>query len=281
MGASILIVAKQQILSVSAHVLNVDGAVDEIGQLVARGEGAYVCLLNVDQCMKAHDDADFACVVNAADRVLADGRPIYWVQRLRGHRDAGQVRGEDLLLTVCAHAAAQGWRVGFYGGDDEGLLRGLIGRLQAMHPALTVAYQHSPPFRPLSRTEDAQITDAINAASVDVLFIGIGCPKQERWMHAHRERLDCVMLGVGAAFDFVAGAKPAAPRWVQWIGLEWLLRLACEPGRLFPRYARANPRFVWHLIRQLSTQKKGVKAGTDVASVSGSVNGHVSRARSE
>ncbi len=135
--------------------------------------------------------------------------------------------------------------MGFYGGSPE-VLDSLVRELSARFPTLKIPFAYSPPFRPLSEVEDAGVVDAIDAAGVKILFVGLGCPKQERWMAAHRESLHCAMLGVGAAFDFIADAKSQAPLWMQRRGLEWLFRLLAEPRRLWRRYLIGNPRFLYH-----------------------------------
>jgi N-acetylglucosaminyldiphosphoundecaprenol N-acetyl-beta-D-mannosaminyltransferase len=137
--------------------------------------------------------------------------------------------------------------VGLYGGTPE-VLEVLRSRLLERFPRLQLRFSHSPPFRALSPDEDAAVVDAIAASGVGVLFVGLGCPKQERWMAAHREALPCALVGVGAAFDFLAGAKPQAPAWVQRAGLEWLFRLVCEPRRLWRRYLVGNARFLYHFL---------------------------------
>jgi N-acetylglucosaminyldiphosphoundecaprenol N-acetyl-beta-D-mannosaminyltransferase len=193
--------------------------------------------------MEAWDDPSFAATLASADLVICDGRPLVWSCRLQGVRDARQTRGLDLMLAVCRLAARRGLRVGLYGGEaavtDE-VRRRLVDRF----PDLNVCYSWSPPFRPLTEQEDADVVGVIAAAGVQILFVVLGCPKQERWMAEHRGRLACVMLGVGAAFDMVAGEVGVAPAWMQRVGLEWVFRLAQEPRRLWRRYTRHNSRFV-------------------------------------
>jgi N-acetylglucosaminyldiphosphoundecaprenol N-acetyl-beta-D-mannosaminyltransferase len=151
---------------------------------------------------------------------------------------------------VCERAEAFGLRVGFYGGTPA-VLTAMTGALTMRFPKLDVGFAWAPPFRSLTDAEDADVIAAITAAEVKILFVGLGCPKQERWMAAHREALGCTMLGVGAAFDFIAGAKRQAPAWMQRSGLEWLFRLSTEPRRLWRRYLIGNPRFLFHFARQL------------------------------
>lgn len=219
-------------------------------------ESRYVCLGTVNQVMESYDSAAFREVMNQADLVTPDGMPLVWGLRLLGRRSASRVYGPDLMPLVLEQAEREGIPVGFYGASQQVLDR-LTGIVRARYPKLRVAYSFSPPFRPLTLDEDAQVVSAINASGVRILFIGLGNPKQEKWMAAHRGRVQAVMVGVGAAFDFLAGSKKQAPRWMMPIGLEWLFRLCTEPRRLWRRYLKHNPRFLWLFGRQLLRAKWG------------------------
>jgi N-acetylglucosaminyldiphosphoundecaprenol N-acetyl-beta-D-mannosaminyltransferase len=212
--------------------------------------GRYVCVANVHMTMEAVDDEGFRDLVNGADLVVPDGMPLVWSLRRLGVPGAGRVYGPTLTLRLCRAAAEAGVPIGLYGGRPEAIVR-LRANLEAWFPGLRIAYAASPPFRALSEAEDADVVDAIAASGARVLFVGLGCPKQERWMLAHRERLPLVQVGVGAAFDFHAGLVRQAPSWLQDAGLEWAFRFAMEPRRLARRYLRQNPRFVIRLARQL------------------------------
>jgi N-acetylglucosaminyldiphosphoundecaprenol N-acetyl-beta-D-mannosaminyltransferase len=211
-------------------------------------EGAprTVCVANVHMTMEAWDDPPFQALVNAADLVTPDGMPLVWALRRLGVPDATLVYSPTLTLHVCELAAQEGVPVAFHGGSPEAIAA-LVPTLQARCPGLQVAYAASPPFRPATPDEDAATTDAIRDSGARILFVGLGCPKQERWMAEHRDRLPLVQLGVGAAFDFHAGRVRQAPPALQRLGLEWAFRLAMEPRRLAKRYLKHNPRFVWHL----------------------------------
>jgi N-acetylglucosaminyldiphosphoundecaprenol N-acetyl-beta-D-mannosaminyltransferase len=204
--------------------------------------------------MEAYDDPAFAAKVNAAGLVVPDGMPLVWMQKLQGAKDATRVRGNDLTINVCRYAAENGLKVGFYGGRQE-VLDEIRQRAGRDFPGLQIAYIHAPPFRELTAEEDAQIVADINSAGLDILFVGLGCPKQENWMAAHRDRIDAVMMGVGAAFDFYAGNLKESPRWLSNIGLEWLFRLVMEPRRLWRRYVILNPRFILLAVEQLLGKK--------------------------
>lgn len=215
----------------------------------------YICVANVHMCMESFDSPAFRQVLNNADLVVPDGRPLVWALRWLGEENADQVRGSDFLLKVCAEAEKANVPVGLYGGTAESLLD-FVSFLSKQFPALPVVCAISPPFRPLTAIEDAAYIDQINTSGARILFVGIGCPKQENWMAEHKDRLQCVMLGVGAAFDFFSGRKKHAPRWMQQAGLEWVFRLASDPRRLWKRYLKHNPRFVWHFFKQwMSTQR--------------------------
>jgi N-acetylglucosaminyldiphosphoundecaprenol N-acetyl-beta-D-mannosaminyltransferase len=213
-------------------------------------ESRYVCAANVHMVMETWDKPDFREIVNTADIVTPDGMPLVWVLRLKGHKDQQRVYGPTLFLHVLEIAASENIPVGFYGGEPS-TLELLIKRMQARYPGLNVAYACSPPFRELSRDEDLEITSDIKKSGARILFVGLGCPKQERWMAAHRGQIPAVMIGVGAAFDFHAGVKRQAPGWVQKMGLEWLFRFFQEPRRLWRRYLVQNPRFVLLALAEL------------------------------
>ena len=216
--------------------------------------GRYVCVANVHMTMEAWDDPDFRRAVNDADLVTPDGMPLVWALRQLGAPEASRVYGPTLTLHVCEAAAQAGVPVGMYGGRPEAV-EGLVANLRARYPGLQVAFKESPPFRALTPEEDEQVMRRIRGSGARVLFVGLGCPKQERWMAEHRQRLPLVQLGVGAAFDFHAGLVRQAPPTLQRLGLEWAFRLAMEPRRLARRYVRHNPRFVWLFARQLLRER--------------------------
>lgn len=243
-----------KIISMDVDVTNIGKALNNIEYLSKSNKGAYVCVSNVHMCMEIHGSKDFSDVVNSADLVIPDGKPLSWAQKLLGHKNAEQVRGQDIMNALCASSGEKSLNIGFYGGSSEALLDKVKEKLIANYPDINITYAYSPPFRPLTEEEDSIVTSAINDANVNVLFVGIGCPKQERWMAAHKDNVKCVMLGVGAAYDFIAGEKKHAPRWVQDMGMEWLFRLCSEPKRLWRRYFSTNPRFIWYFGKQYFKQ---------------------------
>lgn len=213
-----------------------------------KGESRYVCIANVHVVMEAYDSSAFQEQVNAADIVTPDGMPLVWELRRRSNPDQTRVYGPDLMLSTIEAAQRENVPVGLFGGKPE-VLAELMTRLRTRFPTLNISYSFSPPFRSLEPDEEECIVDDINKSGARILFVGLGCPRQEMWMAEHAGKVHAVMLGVGAAFDFHAGTVRQAPNWMQNIGLEWAFRLSQEPRRLWRRYLYHNPRF---LIAQLS-----------------------------
>jgi N-acetylglucosaminyldiphosphoundecaprenol N-acetyl-beta-D-mannosaminyltransferase len=219
-------------------------------------ESRYVCVSAVNNVMHAHDDARFRDVMNGADLSTPDGMPLVWGLRWLGIPDANRVYGPDLTRAVLTAAESAGLRVGFYGGSAQ-VLDALVVEVHRRWPALTVAFAASPPYRSLTLDEDETVWTSINSSGTRIVFVGLGCPKQETWMAEHRGRVEAVMVGVGAAFDFLAGSKRQAPPRLQRAGLEWLFRLVTEPKRLLGRYVRQNPRFAMLFVRQIVRTRIG------------------------
>jgi N-acetylglucosaminyldiphosphoundecaprenol N-acetyl-beta-D-mannosaminyltransferase len=247
------------VLTTNVLPIGAPEAASVISSWAADGAGRAVCLANVHMVMEAWDDPGFAAVLNSADLAVCDGRPLVWACRLAGVREACPSRGYDLVAEVCGRAARRRLKVGLYGGRPRALELARR-RLLTEHPGLEVVYAWSPPFRELGPAEDDAAMAAIAEAGVQILLVGLGCPKQERWMLAHRDRLPCVALGVGAVFDMLAGTLKVAPRWMQAAGLEWVFRLCVEPRRLWRRYARHNGRFLVLLARQQARRLRGSSA---------------------
>ncbi len=219
------------------------------------GASKYVCIATVNNVMESYDSTEILRVMNRADLVTPDGMPLVWGLRLLGHKTATRVYGPDLTPIVLEMAASNGIPVGFYGGSPA-TLRRLTAHIGKRFPALQILYSYSPPFRPLSLEEDRQVVEDINRSGARILFLGLNSPKQDLWMAAHKDRVGAVMVGVGAAFDFLAGTKLQAPRWMMRLGMEWFFRLITEPRRLWKRYLKHNPRFVALFALQLLGLKK-------------------------
>jgi N-acetylglucosaminyldiphosphoundecaprenol N-acetyl-beta-D-mannosaminyltransferase len=238
------------ILGMRVDATSYDAATSLVLEWAAARESRAVAVATVNNVMESYDDPSYRDVMNAADLVTPDGMPLVWGLQWLGIGSATRVYGPDLTPVVLDAAERAGVEVGFYGSSPE-VLDALRTKIGSAYPALKVVYATSPPFGDVSDEEDAETVRAINASGCRILFVGLGCPKQERWIVQHRGQVDAVMLGVGAAFDFLAGTKRQAPAVVQRAGLEWLFRLGTEPRRLWRRYLRHNPRFVVLFARQL------------------------------
>jgi N-acetylglucosaminyldiphosphoundecaprenol N-acetyl-beta-D-mannosaminyltransferase len=236
------------VLGTWVHAVDPARTLEIVAQWIADRHRSYVCLANVHGVMEALRDPQLRRIYNAG-LTVPDGMPLVWIGRSVGARVA-RVYGPDLLLAICAAAVRRGWSCYFYGGAD-GVADRLRAALSARYPGLAVAGVSTPPFYAADADAPASDVDAINAAKPDVVFVGLGCPKQERWMALHRAAIDApVLVGVGAAFDFHAGLVRQAPIWMRSAGLEWLFRLIQEPRRLWRRYVFYNPMFVFHVVLQ-------------------------------
>jgi N-acetylglucosaminyldiphosphoundecaprenol N-acetyl-beta-D-mannosaminyltransferase len=242
--------ASRRILGMRVDVSDYAAMSEAILELARAGQGGAVCVATVHMVMEAWDDPAYQRVVNGAELVTSDGMPLVWGLRALGMSAATRVYGPELTPRLCERAAREGIAVGFYGGSAE-VQDVMVARLLERFPGLDVRFSHSPPFAPLPDVPDPDLVEMLRASGTELLFVGLGCPKQERFMALYRDVLPCVQVGVGAAFDFLAGRKAQAPRLLQTVGLEWLCRLVCEPRRLARRYLVHNPRFVALFARQL------------------------------
>lgn len=230
---------------------------DAVGRVLdwARNhESRYVCAADMHMVMESHHSGEFRDNVNGADLVTPDGMPLVWGLRLLGVKGATRVYGPDLTAVLLEAAVREDIPIGFYGGTPDVMDR-LLHVLSQRLPALRLAFRMSPPFRPATVDEDRSVVAQVNRSGARILFVGLGCPKQEQWMAEHVGRVSAVMVGVGAAFDFLSGTKPQAPRWMQRSGLEWSFRLCSEPRRLWRRYLWYGPQFVGLFALQLIARK--------------------------
>jgi N-acetylglucosaminyldiphosphoundecaprenol N-acetyl-beta-D-mannosaminyltransferase len=248
------------VLGMRIHATSYKRATRQILEWARAGVGRSVVCATVHMVMECFDRPEFQRQINSADMVTSDGMPLVWALRRLGVSGAERVYGPGLTEILLEHSEREGIRIGFLGGTPETLTL-LSAKVRGRYPALAVGFSFSPPFRPLSPEEDRALLEQIRSSGVQILFAGLGCPKQEDWVIRHRPDLRCVMVAVGAAFDFLAGTKRQAPRWMQASGLEWVFRLANEPGRLWRRYLLANPRFIWHFAGQLLDRGAGVTRG--------------------
>jgi len=239
---------RTNILGVEVSAINMDMALDTIDRWIAKRHHNYICVTGVHGVIECQNDPQLRKIHNQAGLVTPDGMPLVWVSRLRNHRHVGRVYGPDLMTDVCTESVSKGYRHFLYGGAD-GVSERLADQLGQKFPGIRIVGAYSPPFRPLTPEEDEAIIQQINESKADIIWIGLSTPKQEYWMAAHLGRLDApVMVGVGAAFDFLAGLKTQAPRWIQRGGFEWLYRLVTEPRRLWRRYLKIVPLFLIYLM---------------------------------
>ena len=248
-------IQRVNILGVKISAINVIQAFNEIRRWIDTGNPNYICVTPAHGVMECQGDPGLAKIFNNSGLTTPDGMPIVWLLKFYGHNHVERVYGPDLLLEVCKQGVQHSWKHFFYGGAP-GVGEKLIHELSELFPGLLVAGVISPPFRELTEEEEVEYKNKIVEASPDILWVGISTPKQEKWMAAHVGQLGVpVLIGVGAAFDFLSGVKKQAPKWIQRSGFEWLFRLLSEPKRLWKRYIQ-YPRFVLLVFLQLLGIKK-------------------------
>lgn len=238
------------VLTAPIDALTWDSALARISNWAAKRESRYVCICNVHSVVTTGQDNDFGRVVAEADMATPDGAPVAWMLKHLGFPNQQRINGPDLMWKYCELAASRGEAIFLYGGMPATLAL-LQARLLVEFPGLKIAGTYSPPFRALTAEEDNAAVEMMNASGAGTVWVSLGCPKQEKWMAAHRGRINAVMIGVGAAFDYHAGTISRAPAWMQNAGLEWLHRLASEPGRLWKRYLVTNTLFILRATKQL------------------------------
>jgi len=249
------------VLGVPLALTDYDRVLEWIDGMIARRDRGYVCVANVHTVMAFAEDPDLRAAVLGSSLNLPDGQPLVWAVNALGHDLGGRVYGPELMLRACAHAVAGGQRFYLYGGHNQGALVELALNLRRRYPGVRIVGGYSPPHRALHADERAAVIEEINRSGADVVWVGIGVPKQEKWMAQMRAEIEApVLVGVGAAFDFHAGRVPQAPNWIQEAGLEWAYRLVREPRRLWRRYMRYNPRFVTGFARQLAEHRRTLRA---------------------
>lgn len=235
------------ILGVNIAVTNMKSVIAYLTSNLEALRGQYVCVSNVHTTVMAYNDVTYQRIQNSAVLAIPDGKPLSLISKLRGYKEAQRVAGPDLMPEILRKSEKEGYRHYFYGSTEK-TLESLEKNLRERYPDLNIVGTYSPPFRKLSEEEDEKITEMINSAKPDFVWVGLGAPKQERWMYEHKDRVNAVMLGVGAAFDFHAGTTKRAPKWVQEFYMEWLYRLIQDPKRLLKRYARSNIQFIWLIL---------------------------------
>lgn len=230
-----------------------------IEAMVADRRRGYVCVCNVHTVMASREDTALRSALRGSALNVPDGQPLVWAVNALGHSLQRRVYGPELMARACARAADTGLRFYLYGGRSQGALFQLALNLRQRYPGIKIVGGYSPPHRPLTPEERDAVAAEINHSRADVVWVGIGVPKQEKWMEEMRPQLDApVLIGVGAAFDFHAGLVRQAPNWIQDAGLEWAFRLAHEPRRLWRRYTRYNPRFLAAFARQFVNHRRAL-----------------------
>ena len=256
-----------EVCGIPLALTDYERTLDWIDVRVAQRARDYVCVCNVHAVMASAEDAGLRSALLGSSLNLPDGQPLVWAMSALGYPLHDRVYGPELMARSCTRSAISGQRLYLYGGRNQGALVQLTLNLRQRYPGVRIVGGYSPPHRPLTADERAAVVHEINASRADVVWVGIGVPKQEKWMADLRRELDApVLIGVGAAFDFHAGLVPQAPPWMQELGLEWAYRLAHEPRRLWRRYTRYNPRFVRDFGRQLVAHRRAQRArGADAS----------------
>src|SRR5215208_4201918 len=249
-------VRMREILGLPIAMTDYTEAMDVMDGMIARGQRGYVCATAVHAVMVAQNDPEMRAALQGSTLTVPDGMPLVWAANALGEDLNDRVYGPELMLRYCERSRDKGHRIFLYGGRDQGSLAQLTLNLRLRFPGIKVVGGYSPPFRALTDEEDNAIAEQINAAQPDIVWVGIGVPKQEKWMARMRDRIEApVLAAVGAAFDFHAGRVSMAPEWMQNRGLEWTYRIAQEPRRLLPRYLIHNPRFVAKIAAQLVRER--------------------------
>jgi N-acetylglucosaminyldiphosphoundecaprenol N-acetyl-beta-D-mannosaminyltransferase len=248
------------VLGVQLALTDYDQALRWLDAMVQARRRGYVCVCNVHTVMASREDAALRDALAGSSLNVPDGQPLVWAVNALGHGLENRVYGPELMARACARAAETGQRFYLYGGRDQGALFQLALNLRQRFPGIKIVGGYSPPHRPLTPEEREAIVEEINHSRPDIVWVGIGVPKQEKWMAELRPTLEApVLIGVGAAFDFHAGLVRQAPPWIQDAGLEWAFRLAHEPRRLWRRYSRYNPRFLAAFAAQLAQHRRAAR----------------------
>jgi N-acetylglucosaminyldiphosphoundecaprenol N-acetyl-beta-D-mannosaminyltransferase len=249
--------ASVEVLGIPLALTDYERTIEWMDATIATRQRGYICVAAVHTVMACQEDRELRDAVLGSDLTVPDGQPLVWAMNALGHDLSSRVYGPDLMARYCERAALTGARMFLYGGRNQGALVQLALNLRTRYPGLNIVGGYAPPFRPLTGEEEDFVLDEINRSQADVVWVGIGVPKQEKWMAAMRDRLQApVLVGVGAAFDFHAGLVSQAPRWMQSMGLEWAYRFLQEPRRLWRRYLRYNPRFVFGFLRQWLARRR-------------------------
>jgi N-acetylglucosaminyldiphosphoundecaprenol N-acetyl-beta-D-mannosaminyltransferase len=256
----------RRLLDVDFAIVDYERALDAVDEMVSTRTRGYICHIPVHALMSARRDPETLAALMASTLTVPDGMGVVWALRGLGEPIRDRVYGPELMLRQCARAAGSGQRAFLYGGHDPETLERLEGELRRRFPGLEIAGSDMPPHRELTAVEESEVARRIDASGAEIVWCGIGSPRQEKWVWRMRERLEApVLAAVGAAFDFISGRVCQAPPWMQRRGLEWLYRLSREPRRLGPRYLRDNPAFAAAFARQWLSERRRPPASGRVA----------------
>lgn len=220
-----------------------------------RNKPISVCISNVHSCIESFLNKKFKIAHNTSDIAVADGKPIYWILKILNLKNIDHLPGYKVTEEICKMSIKKNYRIGFYGSKTK-ILNLLNKKLKKKFKGLKIVYNYAPPFRSLTEKEEKIIINNINQSKLDILFICLGCPKQELWMYRNKRKLRCKMLGIGAAVDFLSGNKVLPNKFFENMGLAWLIRLLSEPKRLLWRYLKSNTLFIILILLQLTGIKK-------------------------
>lgn len=237
------------ICNVPVSSVNIPQACEIIDSWINERKKVYICVAPASTIVDCQSDGEYKKVLDGADMITPDGMPVVWVAKCMGDKNIERTYGPDLMLALCDKGQKKGYKHYLYGGTESAcsLLKSVLKR---RFPDIDIKGHYAPPFRPAHTQEDKKIIDEINELNPDILWVGLGSPKQDYWMVEHREQLNVpIIIGVGAAFDFLAGIKKQAPLWMRRSGLEWAFRLCCEPKRLWRRYLVGNTKFIYLLAK--------------------------------
>ena len=240
---------KAKIISFYVNIISLKELLNQIRKFLLLKKSHYICVSNVHQCIESYKNKKFAEVINNADLAIPDGRPIYWALKLLKNKEAEQIPSYFATKQICEFASVNNLRIGFYGGETESLKK-CVSNLKNEYKKLRIDYAYSPPFRALTSEEKMEVAKNINTSEIEILFVCLGCPKQEYWMAENKDYLNCTSIGIGEVLNIISGKTKLPPRWIQKIGMGWFFRLLCEPRRLFWRYFSTNFKFIYLFSRQ-------------------------------
>ena len=235
------------ILGVDIAAIEMEWLLDYLNDNITALSGDYICVSNVHTTVMAYEDEEYCKIQNGGIMAIPDGAPLSSVGQSRGFKNMKRITGPSLMEEIFKISASKRYRHYFYGSTEETIEK-LCSALTERYPGIQIAGAYSPPFRPITKEEDKAIVEKINKTKSDFVWVGLGAPKQEKWMAAHQGCIHGLMIGVGAGFDYHAGNIERAPEWMQKSNLEWLYRLIQDPKRLFRRYWHTNTKFIWNVV---------------------------------